>query len=134
MPHRYVENILEELDQPGEWFLDTHAGLLYMWPNSTAAAAAAAAGGTGAEAGTAAARPLVAGVHKSVVRLAGSQAAPVVGVSLLGLTFSHTGSTFMEEYEVTSGGDWSIHRGAGRGRGIERWWREVAMNVVASEL
>ena len=114
--HRYVENILEELDQPGEWFLDTHAGLLYMWPNSTAA------GGTAAQAGAAPALPpLVAGVHRGIVRLAGSQAAPVVGVSLLGLTFSHTGSTFMEAYEVTSGGDWSIHRDAGGRTGPECW-------------
>ncbi|HOX40225.1 MAG TPA: right-handed parallel beta-helix repeat-containing protein, partial [Candidatus Brocadiia bacterium] len=25
-------NILEELDQPGEWFLDAQTGLLYFWP------------------------------------------------------------------------------------------------------
>lgn len=27
-------NILEELDQPGEWFLDRDSGLLYFWPPS----------------------------------------------------------------------------------------------------
>lgn len=27
-----VENILEELDQPGEWCLDTEDGILYFWP------------------------------------------------------------------------------------------------------
>jgi len=27
-----VENILEELDQPGEWCLDTEEGVLYFWP------------------------------------------------------------------------------------------------------
>ena len=27
-----VENVLEELDQPGEWCLDTDEGLLYFWP------------------------------------------------------------------------------------------------------
>ena len=30
-----VENILEELDQPGEWCLDTEEGLLYFWPPNT---------------------------------------------------------------------------------------------------
>ena len=25
-------NVLEELDQPGEWFLDRAAGVLYFWP------------------------------------------------------------------------------------------------------
>ncbi|MFH0945716.1 MAG: right-handed parallel beta-helix repeat-containing protein [Planctomycetota bacterium] len=28
----YFLNILEELDQPGEWFLDRPQGLLYFWP------------------------------------------------------------------------------------------------------
>ena len=28
----YVENLLEELDQPGEWCLDTEEGRLYFWP------------------------------------------------------------------------------------------------------
>ena len=28
----YFLNILEELDQPGEWFLDRATGLLYFWP------------------------------------------------------------------------------------------------------
>ena len=27
-------NVLEELDQPGEWFLDKESGLLYFWPPS----------------------------------------------------------------------------------------------------
>ena len=28
----YVENVLEELDQPGEWCLDGEDGVLYFWP------------------------------------------------------------------------------------------------------
>ncbi len=28
----YFLNVLEELDQPGEWFLDRQAGVLYVWP------------------------------------------------------------------------------------------------------
>lgn len=28
----YIENILEGLDQPGEWYLDSHAGRLYIYP------------------------------------------------------------------------------------------------------
>jgi len=28
----YFLNVLEELDQPGEWFLDRAAGVLYFWP------------------------------------------------------------------------------------------------------
>src|SRR6185503_13052282 len=28
----YFLNVLEELDQPGEWFLDRKSGVLYFWP------------------------------------------------------------------------------------------------------
>ncbi len=28
----YFLNVLEELDEPGEWFLDRHSGILYFWP------------------------------------------------------------------------------------------------------
>jgi parallel beta-helix repeat protein len=30
----YVANVLEELDQPGEWYLDRQQGWLYYWPSS----------------------------------------------------------------------------------------------------
>ncbi len=32
----YFLNVLEELDQPGEWFVDAPAGLLYFWPPAPA--------------------------------------------------------------------------------------------------
>ncbi len=28
----YVLNLLEEIDRPGEWYLDRQAGMLYLWP------------------------------------------------------------------------------------------------------
>ncbi len=28
----YFLNVLEELDQPGEWYLDRESGILYLWP------------------------------------------------------------------------------------------------------
>ncbi|GAI22337.1 unnamed protein product, partial [marine sediment metagenome] len=28
----YIDNVLEGLDQPGEWYLDKHTGQLYLWP------------------------------------------------------------------------------------------------------
>lgn len=28
----YVFNLLEEIDQPGEWYLDRRTGVLYLWP------------------------------------------------------------------------------------------------------
>ncbi|MEN6304695.1 MAG: right-handed parallel beta-helix repeat-containing protein [Armatimonadia bacterium] len=35
----FVENVLEELDSPGEWYLDTRAGKLYLWPKKPLTAA-----------------------------------------------------------------------------------------------
>ena len=35
----YFLNLLEELDQPGEWYLERKTGLLYFWPPDGAAAA-----------------------------------------------------------------------------------------------
>src|SRR3569623_596148 len=33
-PHNryHFQNALEELDSPGEWFIDTRTGTLYVWP------------------------------------------------------------------------------------------------------
>ncbi len=31
----YVSNLLEELDTPGEWYLDRESGTLYYWPKDT---------------------------------------------------------------------------------------------------
>lgn len=31
----YIYNLLEEIDQPGEWFLDEKSGVLYLWPPSS---------------------------------------------------------------------------------------------------
>lgn len=28
----WIENVVEELDEPGEWVLDTRAGKIYLWP------------------------------------------------------------------------------------------------------
>lgn len=33
----YFLNLLEELDRPGEWFLDRKAGILYFWPPNSGA-------------------------------------------------------------------------------------------------
>ncbi len=30
----FVSNVFEELDEPGEWYLDTRAGRLYYWPRA----------------------------------------------------------------------------------------------------
>ena len=42
----------------------------------------------------------------------GSAAAPVTNVGLVNVTIAHAAPTFLEPYEMSSGGDWAIHRGA----------------------
>ena len=38
--------------------------------------------------------------------------APLKHVTLANLTIAHAAVTFLEPYEVPSGGDWAVHRGA----------------------
>ena len=92
----YVENILEELDTPGEWFLDAPSRTLYWLPPSGANTASA----------------LIEGViTKDLIVMRGTATAPVRHLAFRGLTFSQTRLTFMEDYEPVSRGDWAIHRG-----------------------
>ena len=78
----YVENVLEGLDQPGKWYLDSHTGELYYWPRE--------------ELGDA---EVVAPVLKQLVRFEGNieEDRYVQHVSFSGLTFSDTDWTLAEE-------------------------------------
>jgi len=92
----WVENQLELLDSPGEWYHDAAAGKLYLWPNVSFS--------TG--------MPLLsAAVLESVVLLNGTQQRPVVDIAFDGVGFSRTAPTFLQPYERPISGDWAIHRG-----------------------
>ena len=90
----YIENVLELLDSPREWYADTTAGKLYYLAN-----------------GTSAPTEVVVPQIEALISVAGTQDAPVKDVLISGLTLKHSTSTFLEAYEVPSGGDWSVHRG-----------------------
>ena len=97
----YVENVLAEIDAPGEWFFDAEASLLYLLPNMSLPELRAAT--------------LAMPVLDSVIVVNGSQSAPgayAAGISFAGFTVTQTRSTFLEQAEVPSGGDWTVHRGA----------------------
>ncbi|MAG36776.1 MAG: hypothetical protein CL878_11125, partial [Dehalococcoidia bacterium] len=64
-----VENVLEELDQPGEWCLDSEEGMLYFWPPS----------------GSGAGGDVVMPVLDCLVRLGGAS-----WVNFVGFTFTET--------------------------------------------
>ena len=93
---RMVENIFEELDSPGEWFLNTKTHTLYYYP----------------PAGLDLKKAMVeVPVLKSLVEFRGNQRAPVRFVTLQGIIFRHTLRTFMENREKLLRTDWTVYRG-----------------------
>lgn len=92
----YIENIFEELDAPGEWFLDTKTSTLYFMPPS------------GVNPNRA---EMEAVITKDLIRFAGTPERPVRNIILRGLTFTESGLTFLDHYEPLGRGDWAIHRG-----------------------
>jgi hypothetical protein len=91
---RYVENVFEELDAPGEWFHDAKQGWLYFKP----------------EAG---ARPPAngwrAGALEALIRIEG-QATEVAHVQVRQLQFKDTEPTFLKAVEPLLRSDWSFYR------------------------
>jgi hypothetical protein len=93
---RFVENIREELDAPGEWFHDAQANTLLFIPPA------------GLDLKTATIE--VVGL-RNLVEFAGTPAQPVKFVTLRGITFRHAARTFMENREPMLRTDWTIYRG-----------------------
>ena len=101
----YFENLRSELDWAGEWFVDAPSATLFYVANGTDAPAAAG---------------WVASQLDNVVSVLGDAGVPARGVELAGLAFMHTSTTFMQPFQVPSGGDMSYHDGgAVRLRGTE---------------
>jgi hypothetical protein len=93
---RFVENIFEELDAPGEWFLNQKTHTLYFYPPD------------GLDLATA---NMEATRLRTLVEFRGSEQSPVRFVSLRGLTFRHAARTVMDTREPLLRTDWAIHRG-----------------------
>jgi PDZ domain len=94
--YRYVENIFEELDAPGEWFLDKKQNILYYYPPH----------------GLDLKDAVVEVVRlKHLVEMRGSAQSPVKWIDLRNFTFRHTLRTFMETREPLLRSDWRIYRG-----------------------
>ena len=90
-----MDNIFEELDSPGEWFYDEKTMMLYFAQN-----------------GTSLPEEGVAPVLEELISVVGSQDHPVTNITVSNLTLAHSATTYFSTYEVPSGGDWSVHRGA----------------------
>jgi hypothetical protein len=92
----FIENIFEELDAPDEWYLDHDKGILYYLPPD----------GLDLESAV-----VEVPVLQHLIEFIGTQNKPVEHITLCGIRFAHTTSTFLETYEVPSLSDWAIHRG-----------------------
>ncbi|PTY07114.1 peptide-binding protein [Opitutaceae bacterium EW11] len=93
---RFVENIFEELDAPGEWFLDTKAHTIYFYPPP----------------GLDLRRAVVEATRlRSLVEFRGDEAHPVRSIALRGIDFRHAARTAMDNREPLLRSDWTIYRG-----------------------
>lgn len=118
----FIDNVFEELDSPGEWFLDKEYNVLYYYPEQ----------GTDLHAAL-----IEVPVYEHAVRFEGTQENPVQQIKLEGFRIAHTTSTYLSAYEVPSLSDWAIHRGGAvfaegtRDCSIEAcWFDAVGGNAV----
>lgn len=93
---RFVENIFEELDSPGEWFLNHTTHILYFYPPAGLDLAHATFEATRL---------------RSLVGFRGTAEKPVRFISLKGLAFRQAARTVMDTKEPLMRSDWAIYRG-----------------------
>lgn len=93
---RFVENIFEELDAPGEWFLNSRTHTLYFYP----------------PAGIDLKNAVVEATRlRTLVEFRGDEEHPVKWITLRGLTFRQAARTVMDTREPLVRSDWAIYRG-----------------------
>jgi len=92
----FIENVMEELDHPGEFFFDKYTGQLYLYHN-----------GTGAPATNA---KFVVPQKQVLINATGTQWNPVKNVKLQGVKFTAAAPTYMMPHGVPSAGDWALDR------------------------
>ena len=91
----FVDNIFEELDSPGEWFLNFEDKTLFLYPNGTLPSEG------------------IGTVLDKMIIIEGSQDLPVTNFTISNIKFTHSTPTFIEDFEAPiSGGDWSLRRSA----------------------
>lgn len=93
---RFVENLFEELDAPGEWFLNAATRTLYFYPPS----------------GLDLKKAVVEATRlRTLVEFRGDAAQPARWIALRGLVFRHAARTVMDNREPLLRSDWTIYRG-----------------------
>lgn len=94
--YRYVENIFEELDAPGEWFYNTASGMLYFYPPKGTAVKTAS---------------FERSVLDNIIVIKGDEHQPASNITIKGINFTGTNRTFMLTREPLLRSDWTIYRG-----------------------
>lgn len=94
---RFVENVFEELDAPGEWWLDRINDQLYYYPAPGVSIHKA--------------RITVSQFINSI-ELKGTPEKPLKNLQITGIRFSHNERSFMLTREPLLRSDWTIFRGA----------------------
>lgn len=92
----FVENVMEELDYPSEFFYDKSTQNLFFYYNGTGAPPVDAT--------------FVVPQLRTLVNLTGTQWNPVRGVTHSGITYTAARYTYMDPHGVPSAGDWALDR------------------------
>ena len=91
----WVENVLEELDEPGEWVLNSKEGKLYLWPRNQS--------------------PVLAPQLTELIRIEGKidkrgpQDTPARNLSFRGLSFMHGERYQLQADDAGLQHDWDMH-------------------------
>jgi hypothetical protein len=93
---RFVENIFEELDSPGEWYHNVDKGLLYYYPENGISEQEI--------------QQVEVAVLENLITLQGDSQNPVHDIIFEGLVFTQTAPTFMKTEEPLMRSDWTIYR------------------------
>ena len=93
----FIEGLMAELDAPNEYFYNASTGLLYLYWNGTAVSP-----GPPSE--------VIVPKLANFIEVRGTQAYPVVNVTIQGLNITQSRPTFLDPRGNPSGGDWALER------------------------
>lgn len=94
--HFFVDNVIEELDVPGEWYFDREKSILYYMPFK----------GQNLENAR-----VEVGLLNNLIEMRGSRQKPIRHLNIKGFRLTHTRAIFLDEYITPSNGDWGIYKG-----------------------
>ena len=94
----FIENVMEELDAPSEWYYDQTTKMLYLFYNDTSK--------TSPPAGT----TFVVPVLKTLLSVQATQQNPAKGITIRGIKFRDTAYTYLDPHGMPSGGDWALQK------------------------